>query len=87
MARNQTPGRRRIEIELEEELAAGLDALRVQFGHTMREEIKTAIMRHLSSPPPVPPPPAPPPPLPSSYPLPPVGEKRKRGRPRIHPPK
>jgi hypothetical protein len=50
VARNQTPGRRRVEIEMTEGVAARLDALRAKFGRTMREEIELACTRHLDSP-------------------------------------
>lgn len=81
---NKTAGHRRIEVWLPEDVAAGLDSLRAEFGHTMRDEIEVAARRHLNSPPPVPtPPPTPPPP--AEHPLP--TNKRGRGRPRNHPAK
>ncbi len=84
---NNTPGRRRVEIEMDESLAAELDALRAKFGRTMRQELEIAARRHLDTPPIPPPPPVAPPPPPPMPPLPPMGEKRGRGRPRKHPPK
>lgn len=82
MARNQTPGTGRVEIEMTAELIAELDRFRSAYGHSRRAEIELALRRHMDSPPPVPPPPAPPPPPPVIPPLPPVGGKRGRGRPR-----
>lgn len=78
MARHQTPGTVRVEIEMDETLYTRMTALRKTLGRTMRQEIEAACDRHLSAPPTLPPPV---PPV-ITPPLPPVGEKRKRGRPR-----
>ena len=72
---NNTPGRRRVEIEMDEDVHEAMDTLRRLLGRTMREEIVAACRRHLSAPPE-----PPPPQVITTPPLPPV--KRGRGRPR-----
>lgn len=72
---NKTPGRRRVEIEMDEDVYRRMDALRRLLGRSMRDEVQAACERHLSAPPE-----PPPPPVITTPPLPTV--KRGRGRPR-----
>jgi hypothetical protein len=87
VARNQTANTARLDIEIASDLRAEFDAFRARYGHTARQEVELALRRHMDSPPPVPPPPAPPPPPPVIPPLPPMGQKRGRGRPKKNPAK
>lgn len=77
---NNTPGRRRVEIEMDEDVYQRMDDLRRLLGRSMRDEVQAACERHLSAPPE-----PPPPPVITTPPLPTV--KRGRGRPRKHSPK